>query len=244
MEACGFDAARTPQLHAVEFYTSHEALHLPYEQALTRRSDDGRGWYGGSAHILWLGERTREVDGAHVEYLRGVDNPIGVKLGPNADGDDVLRLLDVLDPHDTPGRMVLISRMGADRVGERLRHARARGARRRAHAGVVLRPDARQHRHLVERLQNARLRPHPGRGQGLLRGACQQGSYAGGVHFEMTGQDVTECRGGAQALTDAALAARYRSTCDPRLNGAQSLELAFLIAGMLKARRTAASSRT
>jgi 3-deoxy-7-phosphoheptulonate synthase len=120
MQACGFDAARAPQLHAVEFYTSHEALHLHYEEALTRASERDGGWYGGSAHMLWLGERTRQVDGAHVEYLRGVGNVIGVKLGPTAQADDVLRLLDVLDPRQEPGRIVLISRMGSEQVAQRL----------------------------------------------------------------------------------------------------------------------------
>jgi 3-deoxy-7-phosphoheptulonate synthase len=241
MQACGFDATRTPQLHAVEFYTSHEALHLPYEEALTRRSDDGRRWYGGSAHLLWLGERTRDPDGAHVEFLRGLDNPVGVKLGPAASGDDVLRLLDVLDPDDTPGRMVLISRMGADRVAERL-PALVRAVRRAQRTPVWCCDP--MHGNTVTASNGYKTRDF-GRILAEVKGFfdvhAQEGSYAGGVHFEMTGQDVTECRGGAQALTDDALVQRYRSACDPRLNGAQSLELAFLIAGMLKARRSARS---
>ena len=236
MQACGFDAARAPQLHAVEFYTSHEALHLHYEEALVRRSDaDGR-WYGGSAHMLWLGERTRAVDGAHVEFLRGIDNAVGVKLGPGADGDDLLRLLDVLDPDNLPGRMVLISRMGAGQVGERL-PALLRTVRRAGrlpvwccdpmHGNTVTASNGYKTRDFGNILAEVR---------GFFDVHAAEGSHAGGVHFEMTGQDVTECRGGAQALTDESLAERYRSACDPRLNGSQSLELAFLVAGMLKSR--------
>ena len=237
MEACGFDAARAPQLHAVEFYTSHEALLLHYEEALTRRSErDGR-WYGGSAHMLWLGERTRSVEGAHVEYLRGVQNAIGVKLGPTANADDVLRLLDRLDPQQEPGRLVLISRMGSDKVADRLppllRAVRQAGRTPvwccdPMHGNTVTASTGHKTRDFGRILQELR---------GFFAAHAQEGTYPGGLHFEMTGEDVTECRGGAQALTDEGLASRYRSACDPRLNGSQSLELAFQIAGVLKAAR-------
>ncbi|MDM0049639.1 class II 3-deoxy-7-phosphoheptulonate synthase [Variovorax sp. J22R115] len=237
MEACGFDASRAPQLHAVEFYTSHEALHLQYEEALTRFSERTGQWYGGSAHMLWLGERTRQIDGAHVEYLRGVGNAIGVKLGPSASPDDVLRLMDVLDPDQEPGRLVLIARMGSDKVSERLPlllRAVHRAGRTPVwccdpmHGNTVTSTNGYKTRDFERILQELR---------GFFAAHGQEGTYPGGLHFEMTGQDVTECRGGAQALTDEGLSARYRSACDPRLNGSQSLELAFMIADVLKAAR-------
>ncbi|NML16029.1 class II 3-deoxy-7-phosphoheptulonate synthase [Azohydromonas caseinilytica] len=231
MEACGFDAG-TPQLREVEFYTSHEALHLHYEQALARPAEGGR-WYGGSAHMLWLGERTRDPAGAHVEFLRGLDNALGVKLGPTARPEDVLRLLDVLDPGNEPGRMVLISRMGAGQVAQTL-PALVRAVRQAGrsvvwccdpmHGNTVTASNGLKTRDFGRILQEVRE---------FFAVHAQEGSHAGGVHFEMTGQDVTECRGGAQALTDEGLAARYLTACDPRLNGSQSLELAFLIAQML-----------
>ncbi|MDM0057185.1 class II 3-deoxy-7-phosphoheptulonate synthase [Variovorax fucosicus] len=235
MEACGFDARRTPQLHAVEFYTSHEALLLHYEEALTRFNERTGNWYGGSAHMLWLGERTRRLDGAHVEYLRGLGNAIGVKLGPSASPDDVLRLMDVLDPDQEPGRLVLITRMGSDRVADRLPPL-LRAVRRAGrtpvwccdpmHGNTVTSSNGFKTRDFERILQELR---------GFFAAHGQEGTYAGGLHFEMTGQDVTECRGGAQELTDEGLSARYRSACDPRLNGSQSLELAFQIAAVLKA---------
>ncbi|MDN8618277.1 class II 3-deoxy-7-phosphoheptulonate synthase [Variovorax ginsengisoli] len=237
MAACGFDAERAPQLHAVEFYTSHEALHLHYEEALTRLNERTGRWYGGSAHMLWLGERTRQLDGAHVEYLRGIENPIGVKLGPTASPDDVLRLIDVLDPDAGDGRLVLITRMGSDAVAERLPPL-LRAVRRAGrtpvwccdpmHGNTVTSSNGYKTRDFGRILLELR---------GFFAAHAQEGTYPGGLHFEMTGQDVTECRGGAQALTDEALSARYRSACDPRLNGSQSLELAFMIADVLKAAR-------
>jgi 3-deoxy-7-phosphoheptulonate synthase len=237
MEACGFDAAHAPQLHAVEFYTSHEALHLHYEEALTRRGRRDGSWYGGSAHLLWLGERTRALDGAHLEYLRGIDNPLGVKIGPTASADDVLRLLDALDPAQEPGRIVLISRMGSEHVATRLpplvRAVRDAGRTPvwccdPMHGNTVTSSNGYKTRDFERILHEVR---------GFFAVHAQEGTYPGGLHFEMTGQDVTECRGGAQALTDAALSSRYLSACDPRLNGSQSLELAFLVADILKASR-------
>jgi 3-deoxy-7-phosphoheptulonate synthase len=237
MEACGFDASRAPQLHAVEFYTSHEALHLHYEEALTRFSERDDGWYGGSAHMLWLGERTRQVEGAHVEYLRGVRNVVGIKLGPSAQPDDVLRLLDLLDPRQEPGRVVLISRMGSERVLDTLppllRAVRAAGRTPvwccdPMHGNTVTSSTGYKTRDFARILQEVR---------GFFAAHAQEGTYPGGLHFEMTGQDVTECRGGAQALTDEGLSTRYRTACDPRLNGFQSLELAFLISDVLKQAR-------
>ncbi|MEJ8850337.1 class II 3-deoxy-7-phosphoheptulonate synthase [Variovorax rhizosphaerae] len=237
MEACGFDASSSPQVKEVEFYTSHEALHLHYEEALTRRDDATGRWYGGSAHMLWLGERTRSLDGAHVEYMRGIDNPIGCKLGPNAKPDDLLRLLDTLNPGNVEGRMVLITRMGADLLAERLPALIA--AVQREQRSVVWCCDP-MHGNTVTTSAGVKTRDFPrilAEVRSFFDVHAAAGSYAGGVHFEMTGQDVTECTGGAQGLTEAGLQARYLSACDPRLNGSQSLELAFLVAEMLKARR-------
>ena len=237
MEACGFDASGSPQVKEVEFYTSHEALHLTYGEALTRRDEASGRWYGGSAHMLWLGERTRALDGAHVAYLRGIDNPIGCKLGPNASADDLLRLLDVLNPDNTEGRMVLITRMGADLLGERL--PPLIDAVQREARNVVWCCDP-MHGNTVSTSAGYKTRDFPrilAEVRSFFAVHAAAGSYAGGVHFEMTGQDVTECTGGAQGLTEAGLQARYRSACDPRLNGSQSLELAFLVAEMLTARR-------
>ncbi|WP_213957900.1 3-deoxy-7-phosphoheptulonate synthase class II [Variovorax sp. dw_954] len=237
MEACGFDASSSPQVKEVEFYTSHEALHLHYEEALTRRDDATGRWYGGSAHMLWLGERTRSLDGAHVEFMRGIDNPIGCKLGPNAKPDDLLRLLDTLNPGNIEGRMVLITRMGADLLAERLPGLIA--AVQREHRSVVWCCDP-MHGNTVTTSAGYKTRDFPrilAEVRSFFDVHAAAGSYAGGVHFEMTGQDVTECTGGAQGLTEAGLQARYLSACDPRLNGSQSLELAFLVAEMLKARR-------
>ncbi|HEX7891783.1 MAG TPA: 3-deoxy-7-phosphoheptulonate synthase class II [Ramlibacter sp.] len=237
MEACGFDAARAPQLHAVEFYTSHEALHLQYEQALARYDERQQRWYAASAHLLWLGERTRNVDGAHVEFLRGIGNAVGVKIGPAASADDVLRLMDLLDPGQQPGRLVLITRMGSDKVADRLPPL-LRAVRREGrtpvwccdpmHGNTVTASNGYKTRDFERILQEM---------NGFFAAHAQEGTYPGGLHFEMTGQDVTECRGGAQALTDERLEERYRSACDPRLNGSQSLELAFRIADVLKSAR-------
>ncbi|HOY35734.1 MAG TPA: 3-deoxy-7-phosphoheptulonate synthase class II [Piscinibacter sp.] len=244
MEACGFDAARTPQLHAVEFYTSHEALHLHYEQALVRRDEASGRWYGGSAHLLWLGERTREVEGAHVEFLRGLHNPIGIKVGPTATPGDLQRLLDRIDPERVPGRVVLISRMGAGKLPDRL-PALVRSLRE-AQREVVWCCDP-MHGNTVSSANGYKTRDFAAivtEVRDFFAVHAAEGSHAGGLHFEMTGQDVTECRGGAQGLTDASLEQRYRSACDPRLNGSQSLELAFMVAEMLKAGRGVDASRS
>ncbi len=237
MEACGFDAASTPQLHAVSFWTSHEALHLHYEEALARLDEASGRTYGGSAHLLWIGERTREIDGAHVEFLRGLANPVGVKLGPKVTPDELLPLLDRLDPRREPGRLVLITRMGAGKLPERLPAlVRAVQSTGRTpvwccdpmHGNTVTSANGYKTRDFANVVAEVR---------DFFAVHAAEGSHAGGLHFEMTGQDVTECRGGAQGLTDASLAERYRSACDPRLNGSQSLELAFMAAEMLKTAR-------
>lgn len=239
MRACRLDAATDHQVRQVQFYTSHEALLLGYEQALTRRDSSTGDWYDGSAHFLWIGERTRQLDGAHLEFARGIANPIGIKLGPTTTPDTLLQILDALNPDNQPGRLTLISRMGATKIEHALpplirvvqREGRQviwscdpmHGNTRETSTGYKTRPfssilDEVRHFFAIHRAE---------------------GSIPGGMHFELTGQDVTECVGGAQAITEQGLADRYHTQCDPRLNASQSLELAFLIAETLKDYRQA-----
>ena len=237
MAACGMTAESTPQIRETEFFTSHEALHLAYEQALTRVDSLTGKWYACSAHMLWIGDRTRQVDGAHVEFARGIENPIGLKCGPSMEADDLLRLIDLLNPANVPGRLTLIARMGADKVEAKL--PTLLRAVKRAGAKVVWSCDP-MHGNTIKSSNGYKTRPFD-RVLAEVRGffAAQQaeGSHAGGVHVEMTGQDVTECIGGAKAVTEQSLADRYHTHCDPRLNASQALELAFLIAGALKQER-------
>ena len=243
MEACGVTAESVPQIRETSFFTSHEALLLAYEEPLTRQDSLTGDWYDCSAHMLWIGERTRELDGAHVEFLRGVHNPIGCKVGPTADPDDLIRLIDVLNPANDPGRLTLISRMGHDKVRDTL-PALARKVAREGR-NVVWSCDP-MHGNTIKATSGYKTRPFD-RVLEEVRGFFDvhrgEGTYAGGVHFEMTGQDVTECLGGAQAITDEDLSARYHTYCDPRLNASQALELAFLIADSLKAQRAGRRSR-
>ena len=236
MDACGLGVG-APQVNETEFYTSHEALLLPYEQALTRVDSTTGDWYGCSAHFLWIGDRTRQPDGAHVEYLRGLRNPIGLKVGPTTTVDELLRLLDRLNPWDEPGRLTLISRMGADGVRRHLPpllRAVRRGGRRvlwlcdPMHGNTVSTASRRKTRSFDAILSELR---------GFFDVLDADGVPPGGVHVEMTGQDVTECVGGAHRLTEHDLADRYQTFCDPRLNAEQSLEMAFLVAAELTARR-------
>jgi 3-deoxy-7-phosphoheptulonate synthase len=236
MEACGI-ADSVSQLHETEFYTSHEALLLPYEEALTRQDSLTGKWYDCSAHMLWIGDRTRQIDGAHVEFLRGVHNPIGVKAGPSMDPEDLLRLCDTLNPNNEAGRLNIIVRMGADKVADGM-PALIRAVEREGKK-VVWSSDP-MHGNTVKASTGYKTRYV----DSVLREVQQffevhkaEGTYAGGVHFEMTGQNVTECVGGAFQVTEADLADRYHTHCDPRLNADQSLELAFLISDSLKAAR-------
>lgn len=239
MRACGLDAATDPQVRQVRFYTSHEVLLLGYEQALTRREPLTGDWYDGSAHFLWIGERTRQLDGAHVEFARGIANPIGLKLGPSVDSDTLLRLLDALNPDDRPGRLTLISRMGADQIETALPPLIR--AVQRENRQVVWSCDP-MHGNTLEASTGYKTRPFARILDEVRRFFAihrAEGTYPGGMHFELTGQDVTECLGGAQAITEQGLADRYQTQCDPRLNASQSLELAFLIAETLKDYRRA-----
>ncbi|MCO4784428.1 class II 3-deoxy-7-phosphoheptulonate synthase [Marinomonas atlantica] len=236
MEACGVGAGAS-QLRETSFYTSHEALLLPYEEALTRQDSLTGEWYDCSAHMLWIGDRTRQIDGAHVEFLRGVNNPIGVKAGPSMDPEDLLRLCDTLNPNNEEGRLNVIVRMGADKVANGMPNL-IRAVEREGKK-VVWSSDP-MHGNTIKASTGYKTR----KVDDVLREVQQffevhksEGTYPGGVHFEMTGQNVTECVGGAFQVTEADLANRYHTHCDPRLNADQSLELAFMIADTLKKAR-------
>jgi 3-deoxy-7-phosphoheptulonate synthase len=237
MEACGLTAEAVPQIRETSFFTSHEALLLPYEQALTRVDSLTGDWYDCSAHMLWIGDRTRAADGAHVEFLRGVNNPIGLKCGPSMDPAELIRLIDILNPKNEPGRLTLIARMGAEKIESKL-PGLIRAVAREGRA-VVWSTDP-MHGNTVKSSSGYKTRPFDrilSEVRSFFAVHRAEGTHPGGVHVEMTGQDVTECIGGAQAITDDRLADRYHTHCDPRLNASQALELAFLIAEALKAER-------
>jgi 3-deoxy-7-phosphoheptulonate synthase len=242
MGACGLTSISAPQIRETDFYTSHEALLLPYEQALTRVDSTSGDHYACSAHFLWIGDRTRQVDGAHVEFMRGVKNPIGLKVGPSTDPDGLLRLIDILDPDNEPGRLTLISRMGADKIADKL--PRLLRTVKRAGRNVVWLSDP-MHGNTISTTNNVKTRRFDsiiGELSAFFDIHAAEGTVPGGVHVEMTGQDVTECVGGARQLSEADLGNRYETFCDPRLNAEQALELAFLIAAELKTRRAARPS--
>jgi 3-deoxy-7-phosphoheptulonate synthase len=233
MAACGIDPETTPQLKGTQFYTSHEALLLPYEQALTREDSLTGQWYDTSAHFLWIGDRTRFEGSAHVEYLRGVGNPIGIKCGPSLDPDVLLRLLDTLDPARQPGRITLITRYGYDKI-EKHMPTLVRAIQREGRP-VIWSCDP-MHGNVVKAANGYKTRPFDrilAEVRGFFAVHRAEGTHGGGIHAEMTGQNVTECTGGGMALTDENLADRYHTHCDPRLNAGQSIELAFLLAEML-----------
>jgi 3-deoxy-7-phosphoheptulonate synthase len=234
MGACGIHSATQPNLHEVDFFTSHEALILGYEEALTRQDSLTGDWYDCSAHMLWIGERTRQIGGAHVEFLRGVGNPLGCKLGPTATPEEVLELCEALNPERVPGRLTLISRMGADKVEDALRPllAAARDAGHPVvwacdpmHGNTFTSQSGRKTRHLDAVMTEI---------AGFFAAHRAEGTWPGGVHVELTGDDVTECLGGAEEILDADLDARYETMCDPRLNGRQSIDLAFRVAELLQ----------
>lgn len=234
IRATGMDTINMPQLREATFYTSHEGLLLGYESALTRFDEVTEQHYVCSAHMLWIGDRTRQPDGAHVEFLRGVGNPIGCKVGPSMTVDDLLSLCDTLNPENEPGRLTLISRMGAEKVGKHL-PALVRAAKEHGkqvvwscdpmHGNTIKSPNGLKTRKFTDILGEVRQ---------FFAVHQAEGTHGSGVHFEMTGQDVTECLGGAQAISELQLSDRYHTHCDPRLNASQSLELAFLIAEALK----------
>ncbi len=237
MEACGLNSETTPQIRETEFFTSHEALLLNYEQSLTRIDSTTGDWYDCSAHMLWCGERTRDLDGAHLEFLRGIKNPVGCKAGPGMAPDELLRLIDALNPDNKPGRLTVIVRMGSDKLAERL-PALLRAVEREGrkvvwscdpmHANTIKAASGYKTRLFDSILEEVRT---------FFAIHKAEGTHAGGVHFEMTGQDVTECVGGNSSVTEASLGDRYHTHCDPRLNANQALDLAFLIADQLKTER-------
>ncbi|HHZ66750.1 MAG TPA: 3-deoxy-7-phosphoheptulonate synthase class II [Alphaproteobacteria bacterium] len=237
MEACGLTTEEVSGLRQTDFFTSHEALLLSYEEKLTRVDSTSGDWYDCSAHMLWIGDRTRSLDEAHVEFLRGVENPIGVKVGPSMDSDELIRLMDVLNPGNEAGRLTLIVRMGAEKVHELLPPLLARV---KAEGRVALWACDPMHGNTIKSSSGYKTRPFDrivAEVRGFFAVHQAEGTYAGGVHFEMTGRDVTECIGGAQEITEENLRDRYHTHCDPRLNASQSLELAFLIAEQLKDQR-------
>ena len=233
MRACGIDTETTSALNQVDIYTSHEALILGYEEALTRQDSLTGGWYDCSAHMLWIGERTRQLDGAHIEFLRGVGNPIGCKLGPSATVDWVVELCELLNPARIPGRLTLITRMGAEHVEDALRPL-IRGVRDSGHPVVwacdpmhgntFTAPNGRKTRHFEAIVAEI---------TGFVRAHRAEGTWPGGIHIELTGEQVTECLGGAEELNHDDLDTRYETVCDPRLNGRQSLDLAFRVAELI-----------
>ena len=236
MAAAGINSENTLQLRQTDFYTSHEALHLPYEQALTRVDSTTGDWYDVSAHFLWIGDRTRQPDNAHVEFLRGVKNPLGIKCGPSISTDDLIRLIDVLNPENEAGRITLICRMGHEGIQDGLppliRAIEKEGKK------VVWSSDP-MHGNTVKSSSGYKTRPFNnilGEVKNFFDVHDAEGTHAGGIHLEMTGQDVTECTGGLHEISDENLSERYHTHCDPRLNAAQALELAFLVADELKAR--------
>jgi 3-deoxy-7-phosphoheptulonate synthase len=234
MRATGMDTESNPNLREVDVYTSHEALLLSYEEALTRRDSTTGNWYDCSAHMLWIGERTRELDGAHVEFLRGVGNPIGCKVGPTMSGEDVIRLCELLNPARIPGRLTLITRMGADTIEEGLSPL-LRAVKDSGHP-VVWACDP-MHGNTYTSSNGHKTRDFEsiiGEIEGFVRAHRAEGTWPGGIHVELTGEDVTECIGGADKLIDADLGNRYETVCDPRLNGRQSLELAFRTAELIR----------
>ncbi len=234
MEACGINSQSFPSIKETSFYTSHEALLLPYEEALTRQDSLSGDYYDTSAHMLWIGARTHQLENAQVEFIRGIKNPIGLKCSPDLDVDELLRLIDILNPENIAGRLTLIARMGHDKVetslAPLLRAVKSEGR------SVVWSCDP-MHGNTIKSSSGYKTRPFDmilAEVKGFFAAHRAEGTHAGGVHLEMTGQDVTECVGGAHAIADEDLSSRYHTHCDPRLNANQALEMAFLISDELK----------
>ena len=237
MEACGINDQNVRQMNETNFFTSHEALLLPYEESLTRIDSTSGKWYDVSAHMLWVGDRTRQIDGAHIEFVKGIENPIGLKVGPSTDVDELLKIIDVINPLNIPGRITLICRMGSDKISSILPDIIKKV--KKTEYNVVWACDP-MHGNTIKASSGYKTRP-------LINIISEieqffkihrgEGTYPGGVHLEMTGQDVTECIGGMKEITEDDLKSRYHTYCDPRLNASQSLELAFLLSDFLKDER-------
>ena len=244
MKACGLTSSSVPQLRETDFFTSHEALLLNYEEALTREDTitAEKGWYATSAHLLWVGDRTRQFDHGHIEYLSGIQNPIGIKCGPSLEKDDLIRLLDKVNPNNESGKVVLICRMGSEKVNEHLpkliKKIKANGKNVTwccdpMHGNTIKASNGYKTRRVAEILNEV---------NNFFLVHKSEGTLPGGVHFEMTGSNVTECLGGANEVKESDLGSRYHTHCDPRLNGSQSLELAFLVSDLIKSFRNGKGS--
>ncbi len=243
MAACGINERTASPIRETDFFTSHEALLLPYEQALTRIDSTTDDWYDVSAHFLWVGARTGQLENAHLEFARGIKNPLGIKCAPDLDTDRLLKMIDLLNPENEPGRLTLIVRVGHDQVQEKLPHL-IRAVEKEGKS-VVWSCDP-MHGNTVKADSGYKTRPFDyilSEVQNFFAVHRAEGTHPGGIHLEMTGQDVTECTGGAQEITDHKLAERYHTHCDPRLNASQALELAFLIADELASARKQAQQR-
>ena len=244
MKACGLTSSSVPQLRETDFFTSHEALLLNYEEALTREDTitAEKGWYATSAHLLWVGDRTRQFDHGHIEYLSGIQNPVGIKCGPSLEKDDLIRLLDKVNPINESGKVVLICRMGSEKVNEHLakliKNIKANGKNVTwccdpMHGNTIKASNGYKTRRVAEILNEV---------NNFFLVHKSEGTLPGGVHFEMTGSNVTECLGGANEVKESDLGSRYHTHCDPRLNGSQSLELAFLVSDLIKSFRNGKGS--
>ena len=244
MKACGLTSSSVPQLRETDFFTSHEALLLNYEEALTREDTitAEKGWYATSARLLWVGDRTRQFDHGHIEYLSGIQNPVGIKCGPSLEKDDLIRLLDKVNPNNESGKVVLICRMGSEKVNEHLpkliKNIKANGKNVTwccdpMHGNTIKASNGYKTRRVAEILNEV---------NNFFLVHKSEGTLPGGVHFEMTGSNVTECLGGANEVKESDLGSRYHTHCDPRLNGSQSLELAFLVSDLIKSFRNGKGS--
>ena len=244
MKACGLTSSSVPQLRETDFFTSHEALLLNYEEALTREDTitAEKGWYATSAHLLWVGDRTRQFDHGHIEYLSGIQNPVGIKCGPSLEKDDLIRLLDKVNPNNETGKVVLICRMGSEKVNEHLpkliKNIKANGKNVTwccdpMHGNTIKASNGYKTRRVAEILNEV---------NNFFLVHKSEGTLPGGVHFEMTGSNVTECLGGANEVKESDLGSRYHTHCDPRVNGSQSLELAFLVSDLIKSFRNGKGS--
>lgn len=237
MRAIGLDPESHQELRQTDFYTSHESLLLGFEEALTRVDSTTGDHYATSGHMIWIGDRTRQIDHAHIEYARGVKNPIGLKCGPSLGGDELIRLIDILNPANEPGRLTLICRFGADKAADHL-PTLIRAVKKEGRS-VVWSCDP-MHGNTVKAASGFKTRPFDriiSEIRTFFAAHQAEGTYAGGVHLEMTGKNVTECTGGARAISESDLRDRYHTYCDPRLNAEQAIEIAFLIAELLKAER-------
>ena len=237
MDACGINDKNVRQMNETDFFTSHEALLLPYEEALTRIDSTSGKWYDVSAHMLWVGDRTRQLDGAHIEFVKGIGNPIGIKVGPTIDINELLKIINYVNPTNISGRITLICRMGSENIAKKLPGIIS--AVNKEGQKVVWTCDP-MHGNTIKSSSGFKTRPLTNiisEIESFFQIHRSEGSYPGGIHLEMTGQDVTECIGGVQEIKESDLKSRYHTYCDPRLNASQSLELSFLLAEFLKEER-------